>query len=341
MSLVTDQKYASMLGPYVRNFKKKNNTFNFSCPVCGDSKKVLSKARGFLFPGKDRLLYKCHNCDAPSSLYKLLNHVDANLAKEYITDRFVEDKQEAPEPEKPFAPPKFHETLDSKLTKISALPPGHYAKTYVEKRLIPSKMHFKLFHIDKFKEWANSVVPDTFETGGLGVPINDEPRLIIPLIDRHQKVMGYQGRSYRSDHPVKYITILVDPQAVKIYGLETLDINRNIRAFEGPLDAMFIDNAVATTGGRQDTLLQQAGIGKDRTILIYDNEPRNIDTIKKMQKGLDDGWTVCIWPDDMAVGDVNEFIKSGYTAQQLTDIIDQHAFSGLMGLAMLSHWRKV
>jgi hypothetical protein len=336
MSLVTDQKYASMLGPYVRNFHKKNNAYNFSCPVCGDSKKHLGKARGYLYPGKDRLLYKCHNCAAPSSLYKLLMAVDPNLAKEYITDRFIEDKQEAPPEEKPFAPPKFHDTLDKALTKISALPPGHYAKNYVEKRQIPSKMHYKLFHVDNFKAWANTIVPETFKE-----ITSDEPRLIIPLIDRHQKVMGYQGRSYRADHPIKYITILVDPQAIKIYGLDSIDLNRTIRAFEGPIDAMFIDNAVATTGGRQDTLLQQAGVGKDRTTLIYDNEPRNIHTIEKMKKGLDAGWTVCIWPDDMIVGDVNEMIKKGYTAEQVTEIIDSHAFTGLMGLAMLSHWRKV
>lgn len=339
MSLATDQRYASMLSPYVRNFAKKNNVWNFSCPVCGDSKRSKSKARGYLYPGPNRLLYKCHNCSAPSNFYKLLVQIDPNLAKEYLTDRFLEDKQEEmPEPERPFAPPKFHDTIDEELIKISSLDPSHPAKRYVVQRLIPSEQHHKLFYIADFRRWANHIAPGTFDTEKI---FADEPRLIIPLIDKNHKVMGYQGRSLQSNHPVKYITVLVDPQAIKMYGLDTVSLNKTIRVFEGPLDAMFIPNAIATTGGRQDTLLQQAGISKDRTILVYDNEPRSKETIEKMEKALNNGWTVCVWPESIKENDVNAMVLSGKSAKDITEIIDSHAYSGLMGLAMLSSWRKI
>jgi hypothetical protein len=339
MSLVTDRKYASMLAPYVRNYKHKNNAINFSCPFCGDSKKIKSKARGYLYPHGDKLRYKCHNCDIPADMYALLSNLDPNLAREYLTDRFIEKKADEPKAApvaKPFAPPKFHDTIDGDLIKISSLPPTHYAHKYVVSRKIPSKVHYKLFFIENFKAWANKIVPNTFEEIK-----GDEPRLIIPLIDRNQKVMGYQGRSFRADHPVKYITLLVDPDAIKIYGLDSVDFNKKIRAFEGPIDAMFINNSVATTGGRQDTLLQQAGISKDKTILVYDNEPRNKETIEKIEKGLNSGWIVCIWPDDIHGKDVNQMVLDGKKPEEIEEVIDSHAFSGLMGLAMLSSWRKV
>lgn len=337
MSLVTDLKYASMLSPYVRNFTRKNNAYNFACPYCGDSKKIKSKARGYLFPAGNKLLYKCHNCSAPAGLLSLLTNVDPNLAAEWRTDSFLEAKSTRVE-EKQFAPPKFKNTIDSSLVKISTLPHDHPAKRYVEDRMIPSELHYKLYYTGRFKKFANKISPGSFEDDSVK---NDEPRLIIPLIDRHHKVMGYQGRSLNPKSTLKYITILVDPQAIKVYGLDTVDINKKIRAFEGPLDAMFIPNSVATTGGRQDSLLQQAGISKDRTIIVYDNEARNIHTIEKMKKGLDSGWTICIWPDDIHESDVNDMIKAGYTSTQLTEIIDSNAYSDLMGHAMLSSWRKV
>lgn len=337
MSLILDLKYASMLAPYLRNFGKKNNVYNFSCHYCGDSKKIKSKARGYLFPAGDKLLFKCHNCSAPAGFYNLLSIIDPNLATEWRTDSFLEQKSERVV-ETSFAPPKFKESIDSSLTKISSLPHGHPAKKYVEGRKIPANLHYKLFYTDRFKRFANKIAPGSFDDDS---PKNDEPRLIIPLINQQHKVMGYQGRSFDPKSALKYITILVDPQAIKIYGLDTVNINKTIRAFEGPIDAMFIDNSVATTGGRQDTLLQQAGISKDRTILIYDNEPRNIHTIEKMKKGLDSGWTVCIWPLNIAQSDINDMIKFGYTSKELTETIDNNAYSDLMGHAMLSSWRKV
>lgn len=336
--MVLDQKYASMLRPYVRNFTKKNNVFNFSCPYCGDSKKITSRARGYLFPGKnDNLLYKCHNCSAPAGFGSLLKEVDNNLSSEYGKDRFLEGKSERPAVEPAFAPPKFKKSVDKALTKISALKPDHFAKQYVMNRGIPPAQHHKLFYIRNFKVWANTVRAESFAE-----PIKkDEPRLIIPLIDKQHQVVGYQGRAFESDHPLKYITILVDERALKMFGLDTVNINQTVRAFEGPIDAMFIPNAVATTGGRQDTLLQQAGIGKDRTVLVYDNEPRNIHTIEKMEKGLASGWKVCIWPNNIKETDINAMVQAGYSVDYLTNIIDANTHQGLIGTLALGAWRKV
>ena len=42
--IYVDAKFAAMLAPRVRNFKQqKDYLWNFSCPLCGDSKKNQSK----------------------------------------------------------------------------------------------------------------------------------------------------------------------------------------------------------------------------------------------------------------------------------------------------------
>lgn len=338
MSLMLDSKYASMIRPHVRNYSVKNNTINFSCPLCGDSKRVASRARGYLFPtkGSDALLYKCWNCSASMPFGKLLQTIDANIYAEYQKDKFLEVKQDQPAPEKLFPPPKFKASIDPELVKISGLDPNHFAVQYVKNRMIPSKWHYKLFFIEDFQRWSNKLVPGTYSN-----IFRDEPRLIIPLIDRDHNVVGYQGRSFQSNDSFKYITILVNPNAEKMFGMDEVSLNKTIHVLEGPLDAMFIDNAVATTGGQQHTILQRSGVSKDRAILVYDNESRNKYTIEKMKKGLDAGWTVCIWPSNIQQTDVNDMVKAGMRSADIAGIIDQNAKSGLMGLAALSEWRKV
>ena len=340
MSLILDMQYANMVSPYVRNFRKKGRTFNFSCPFCGDSLKVKSKARGYLFPGKDRLVYKCHNCDIPASMSNVLKLLDSNLAAQYELDKFTEWKVDNPlkknDDEISFEPPVFQKKIDKGLVKISTLPHNHPIKTYVNKRKIPTDLHYQLYFTPTFKKWSNSVVPGTYQDEKF-----DEPRLVIPLIDNNQNIMGYQGRSLKADSVAKYITLLLHENNHKIYGLNNADLNKLVYVFEGPIDSMFIPNSIAATGGRMDTSLADVGVSRDRSIIVYDNEPRNIHTIKKMKKALANHYRICIWPKYIHETDINDMILAGYSPERLVDIINTNSYSGLLGEIQLGDWRLV
>jgi len=53
MSLYVDQKYLNLISNRLPLFKKKkDNTYNCRCIICGDSKKKKSKARGYFFANK-------------------------------------------------------------------------------------------------------------------------------------------------------------------------------------------------------------------------------------------------------------------------------------------------
>jgi hypothetical protein len=48
-----DVKYINLISARFQKFKKiKNNLYNFRCPICGDSQKNKSKARGYLYQVK-------------------------------------------------------------------------------------------------------------------------------------------------------------------------------------------------------------------------------------------------------------------------------------------------
>jgi len=70
-----------------------------------------------------------------------------------------------------------------------------------------------------FKRWVNTLVTKFDDV------TYDEPRIIIPLIYENQ-LIGIQGRSL-GPNSVKYITIMLDEDAPKIYGLDEVDTENN------------------------------------------------------------------------------------------------------------------
>ena len=93
MSLFLDQKYLTLISNRLPLFKKKKDgVYNCRCVICGDSHKKKSKARGYFFNNKNKLMYKCFNCDASMYFSSFLKTVDANLFNDYSLESFIEGK---------------------------------------------------------------------------------------------------------------------------------------------------------------------------------------------------------------------------------------------------------
>ena len=89
--ILIDTKYANLLSTKLELYKvKKHNPFlaNFRCPICGDSHKSKTKARGYLLSAKNGLSMKCHNCGASMSFDKFIQHVDEILFRQYRLEKF-------------------------------------------------------------------------------------------------------------------------------------------------------------------------------------------------------------------------------------------------------------
>ena len=56
MTLFVDTKYIHQISFRLRNFKQKSQKlWNFSCPICGDSQRNKTKARGYIYEVKNHL----------------------------------------------------------------------------------------------------------------------------------------------------------------------------------------------------------------------------------------------------------------------------------------------
>lgn len=339
-----EQKYINLLSNRLPRFAKRgNDLWNFRCHICGDSQKNKFKARGYIFAQNGEYFYRCHNCSASLNFKQFLNSVDSNLAEEFTKERFAEKSGLLIAPKKvvekdigKFLQPKFIKyTALNTLKKVSQLDPAHPVKRYVVSRKIPSTMHFKLFYAPKFKTFVNTLIPDKFKTDG--DDFVDEPRLIIPFVDQNQQLIGFQGRNFSKDG-IRYITIMLDSTKPKVYGLEGVDFNEKFYVFEGPIDSMFIKNSIAMAGSSLDRLLDKH---KSNAVIVFDNEPRNVEIVKTIEKYIQLGYNVVIWPSHIQQKDINDMVLAGVQPVDLKLIIDNNTFRGLTALVKFNEWKKV
>ena len=323
MDLV-DSKYITLLSSRLPKFKRvKPNLFNFRCPICGDSQKHKNKARGYFYQVKANTNFKCHNCGASSSFNNFLKRIDPTLHKQYTMEKFKEGHTGrnfvVDEPKLEFKKPVFKKKLD--LPRATEIP---IAKEYLEKRkLDPSKFYFAY----KFKEWTNTQ-KQTFDTIG-----RDESRIIIPMYDEDKILIGFQGRSL-GPNSVKYITVMINEDAPKIYGLDKIDNEKPIYIIEGPFDATLVQNGVAMCGSDLDIRT----FGWSDCIYVYDNEPRNREIVNRIDKTINGGYKVVIWPTSIVEKDINDMVLGGHN---IMSVLKSNTYSGLQAKVKLTEWKKV
>jgi len=317
-----DTKYINLLSPKFEKFKKvKNNLYNFRCPICGDSKKNKNKARGYLYQIKNNTNFKCHNCGINISFNNFLKKIDIVIHKQYSLEKFKEGKTgknfTAEEPIFRFETPKFKPKLN--LPKASENPD---AKSYLERRKLNPD---KFYYADKFKSWTNSL-KDVFDDTN-----KDEPRIVIPLFYQNTLV-GFQGRALGLSK-IKYITVMLNDNAPKIYGLDEIEKNKTVYITEGPFDSTFIPNSIALCGADGDV----SKWGIDDCVWIYDNEPRNSEILSRISRVIEMGQKVVIWPSTIKEKDINDMVLTGLNVQ---DVIESNTYSGLEAKLKFTTWKK-
>jgi transcription elongation factor Elf1 len=318
-----DSKFIGLVSSKLEKFKRvKANLYNFRCPICGDSKKNRSKTRGYIYAVKANTNFKCHNCGSSMSLNNFLKQVDPVIQKQYTMEKFKSGHTGRnfviDEPEFKFESPKFKRKL--KLPKASEHPkPAGYLTA---RRLDPTQFYYA----ERFKKFVNTL-KQTFEDTKY-----DEERIIIPLY-YEKNLIGLQGRSL-GPSKVKYITVMLNDDAPKIYGLDNIRKDAPVYITEGPFDSTFIRNSIAMCGA--DANVDRWGISNP--VWIYDNEPRNTEIVRRIGNTIDSGDSVVIWPESIDDKDINDMVMSGLDVQS---VIESNTYSGLEAKLKFNTWKKI
>lgn len=338
MSIFIDRKYLKLLSPKLNKFsEKKEDLFNFRCPFCGDSKKNVLKARGYVYRKKNDYFYKCQNCGIGYTMYNFINSLDTNLAKDYSLERFANGEtgnHNYPKPVIKFDTPKFTKKKTViNLPSIKSLEKTHIARDYCTSRKIPEDTYDNLYYAEDFKKFIDEIKPDNDKNLK-----ESDPRLIIPFFDEDGQLLAVQGRTLNNSK-IRYITIKLNSESIKIFGLDKINKEKKVYVTEGPIDSLFLPNSVATADANLSNAVNY--ISKENLVLIFDNEPRNKDICKLMDKAIEDHYAICIWPEMIQEKDINEMILSGYTQEELVDIIDKNTFVNLRAKMEYIQWKKI
>jgi hypothetical protein len=344
--LHTDLTYTHLLSCHLERFTRKNDyLFNFRCPLCGDSTTKKTKMRGYIHRAKknpQRLVFSCHNCHETMWLGALLKRLAPLLYKEYILETFTDRSRSthriAPTTlEGPTTQMRFgtvEPSLYQHAERISDLPEAHYCRVYVQDRMIPEFMWKKLYYSEHYMDFLDEIVPDHGKT------IKNDARLVIPFYDAYGALIGVSGRALMDGPQVlRYITVRTIPDATKlIYGLDRVDQSKVVYVTEGPLDSLFLENAVAAGNADLIGVAHQLSAGK--IVLVWDNERRNNDIIKQMSAAITQGYSIVIWPEWIVEKDLNAMVLAGRRPLDLQSLIHTHTYSGLKARAQLSRWKK-
>ena len=336
-----ENKYIGIISTRLEKYKRKGpNLYNFRCPLCGDSQSNQNKARAYIYEKQGKSLFHCHNCNATMSVSNFIKMIDQTSYNEMVMEKLKDKKSPEQIDYENFIvkmkKPVFLKSGPLKgLKKVSQLSPDHPVKRFVDARRIPTPFHAILFSCPNFKHYTNSLVSDKFDSDSIG---RDELRLLIPFIDANKSVHAYQGRAL-GNSKVKYITIILQDSVPKVYGLDRVNFDKRTYVVEGPIDSMLLSNCIATAGG--DLVSAVGSFRKDNLVIVYDNEPRSRETIKKLDKAILQGYNVCIWPDNLEHKDINDMYLAGLSSEFIKHIIDTHTYRDLAAKLALTKWSKI
>jgi transcription elongation factor Elf1 len=312
--------------------------WNFRCIVCGDSKKSETKKRGWILVDGSKVTYHCHNCGYSEPIFKFLKEKFPDVYKDYVKILFKtkrskhEDKLVMKKPER-----DVESNSQSKLDipTLSALPKNHFAVEYYMNRKLPIRF-LKYLHFTKnYCAFINTLLPGKFDN-----PPDEDPRIVIPFYNAHRKIFALQGRSFQ-DYGLRYMTIKLNDHK-KIFGLERMNPHKTILVLEGALDSFFLPNSIAFGGADLDLnyLLELAP--KERYVFCFDNEPRNPEMCKRIEKILKQGFRVCLMPAKYKRygKDINQYVVNGMTPHQICVTIKENIVQGKFGLMKFKLWKK-
>jgi len=300
-----------------RQHLESRGRLNFACPYCGDSTTVNRKKRGNLY--WNDLYFHCYNCSEHKSLDVFLKDFDENFeGEERVTVvNFIKDNR------KHFSLGEnldfyLFETIQSLALSFDEISKGfnvypineltYRAYPYLKSRLL----HHKLEHFGY------------------------DPRskeLYVFNLDTKGNIVGFQIRGLEGNGPkyktwnlqriyerLKLYINLPDEEVNAInkismlFGILSVDLSRDFTIFEGPIDAMFMNNSIGLTGVKKK-IVDFDEIPTARYMLDNDREGKT-----KMIQKIKNGQKVFLWSKflesyeirDKKIKDLNDLIKFEY-----------------------------
>jgi hypothetical protein len=269
-----------------------------------------------------------------------LKRLNPSLYKEYVMEKFREENNVSTlpkvEPKMPvFKKPRFKIGCPAlkKLDRISSLNKDHFARQYVEMRKIPERYFSNLYYTSDFGSFIKDTKPEKYSPR-----MDEQDRLLIPFFSEKGEMIAYQGRVFGKlrEGEIRYITITLDEDGVKLFGLDKLNTSKEMYILEGPIDSMFVRNSVALAGSSK-----HVDFKPETSVFVFDNERRSVEIVKQMQARVHDNYGIFIWPDFISQKDINELAMNGYDESDIMKLLRKNTYRGLAAEMKINTWKRI
>jgi hypothetical protein len=182
-------------------------------------------------------------------------------------------------------------------------------------------------YTDNFQE-----LTATFKDPEYAKKMPEDARLVIPFYNEFGVLNCYQGRSLDPKNKMRYITVKRKDEVEKTFGMDRIDRSKDVRVVEGPIDSLFVTNCLAAADA---DLTRVKG-----DVYIYDAQYRNPDVVKHINKAIDKGVKLVLFPKEFQWKDINDAVKDGgLTLNEIETLIRGHTYQGLKAKLAFSKLR--
>lgn len=274
-----------------RKIKPFTDRIAFACPYCGDSTKDMSKKRGNVFV--ESMNYHCFNgdCNTHMSLYYFLKdqgEIDSFSPEEktYIQQQTSEHAVHTG-----FKKIRVSQDIESLLSEDAM-------NLTVSREFFMKAFKLQEIRGSRIERYLKQRLQTDFHKFGF------DPRkgllYVMNLTKDGSRLLGYQIKTFNKRNP--YLTYKTSGmhKELKIYkeenkallekldtiasvfGIMSLDLNRTITVFEGPLDSFLFPNSVGVCSAKNDFPFEVESIR-----YFYDNDETGKDwSMKRLEQGL-------------------------------------------------------
>lgn len=331
MNNYIDEKYIKMMGMYVDRFADiGNDSYNCRCPICGDSQKSKTKARGFFYVSeKGNWRYKCHNCAINISFYEFVERVAPTMFTDYKFEIFNEKKdynRRFKITSNPINKPKVQvKKFDLSVFNKVDMSTNNEFVSYLKGRKIPKDMAERLYYTDNLEPIAKKI--SGYEEKNIAI----NKGIIIPYYDMKGNFESFQIRNIDKTSEYRYLTYDITPSK-HIYNLSNISRSKRVFVFEGAFDSMFCNNAVCASGSSIFNKLSAIKEVNSDIAVVFDNDFKTNPTIYDLLiKVIASGYKVVIF-DDLMRGykDINEYaVGANKTVDEITQYLNSCTYDGL------------
>jgi 5S rRNA maturation endonuclease (ribonuclease M5) len=280
----------------------RDTEIQINCNICGDSENK-NKLRGHLKLGQseDFWFYKCFNAGCPASdtwsARRWLKETDLSIFKLYCKESFEYDEVK-----------NKHILPVTVATKVREIPKDTEIDEYL-KDFRPIDHSNDMIFRKAIHQCKQRHIPEKiYKKFMVAVDGPYYDRMIIPFYDHNNKMYYFQARTLSNKEP-KYLN-MKGKKEFALYNLYNIDKSKPVIITEGPIDSMFIDNAIATLGLEMSKHMKKTLSNLDCYYLFDNDEPGK----KFARKFHLNGKKVFIWEKfkyyDKKIKDINDVVKN-------------------------------